>query len=306
MHARRGSGPIHLLVVLSLLAASAGMLLPAVQKARAANDRVRCAENLGRIGKALHEHETARGSLPKSSYFPNSYWQETTHGGPYVRLLPYLGHEELARKYDLTKDYFDPANAAVVATRVPVFNCPAAPQGLVSGDDWPSAKRYRGAVIDFVAPSGNWAKLGPPDDTGGEAALNGSLGRLPKLAMVTDGLSTTVGVVEQAAGTQHWVRGERVDQGRSARSGATLGSGSMWVMTYSADGLTGLNRSSKSVLPCSINCNNEDGIYAFHTGGANALFMDGSVKFLREGLDGYVLFALVSRAGGEVISPNDF
>jgi prepilin-type processing-associated H-X9-DG protein len=57
---------------------------------------------------------------------------------------------------------------------------------------------------------------------------------------------------------------------------------------------------------CTINCNNSWGIYSFHTGGANAVFVDGSVHFLREGLDRNVFAALVTRAGGEEINANAF
>ena len=39
----------------------------------------------------------------------------------------------------------------------------------------------------------------------------------------------------------------------------------------------------------------------FHTGGANAVFVDGSVHFLPEGLNRAVFAALVTRAGGEMV-----
>jgi prepilin-type processing-associated H-X9-DG protein len=42
-----------------------------------------------------------------------------------------------------------------------------------------------------------------------------------------------------------------------------------------------------------------------HGGGANVLFADGSVRFLREGLPLTILQALSTRAGGEVISEGD-
>jgi prepilin-type processing-associated H-X9-DG protein len=54
--------------------------------------------------------------------------------------------------------------------------------------------------------------------------------------------------------------------------------------------------------PCAINCNNDTEVYAFHPGGANAVFVDGSVRFLRAGIDIRALAGLITRAGGEVSS----
>jgi prepilin-type processing-associated H-X9-DG protein len=50
---------------------------------------------------------------------------------------------------------------------------------------------------------------------------------------------------------------------------------------------------------CFINCTNEHEIYAFHPGGANAVFCDGSVRFLSESISEQVLLALVTRCNGE-------
>jgi prepilin-type processing-associated H-X9-DG protein/prepilin-type N-terminal cleavage/methylation domain-containing protein len=46
-------------------------------------------------------------------------------------------------------------------------------------------------------------------------------------------------------------------------------------------------------------------IHSDHGGGANGLFADGSVRFLRESMDVQLLAAIVTRAGGEPV-PNDF
>jgi len=54
--------------------------------------------------------------------------------------------------------------------------------------------------------------------------------------------------------------------------------------------------------PCALNCSNDREIYSFHPGGANAVFAGGSVHFLKAGLDIRILAALVTRAGGEVVS----
>ena len=46
-------------------------------------------------------------------------------------------------------------------------------------------------------------------------------------------------------------------------------------------------------------------MYSFHTGGANALLADGSVRFVRQTVPIRVLAALVTRAGGEVLGHDD-
>jgi prepilin-type processing-associated H-X9-DG protein len=47
-------------------------------------------------------------------------------------------------------------------------------------------------------------------------------------------------------------------------------------------------------------------VYSFHTGGANAVFADGSVHFLKAGMSIRVLAGLATRAGGEVVSVDDY
>ena len=57
---------------------------------------------------------------------------------------------------------------------------------------------------------------------------------------------------------------------------------------------------------CAINCINDREPYSFHPGGANSLFADGSVHFLRESIDIRVFCRLISKQGGEVISARDY
>jgi prepilin-type processing-associated H-X9-DG protein len=58
--------------------------------------------------------------------------------------------------------------------------------------------------------------------------------------------------------------------------------------------------------PCALNCTNEKEVYSFHPSGANAVFADGSVHFLKTGMSIRVLAALVTRAGGEVVADGEF
>ena len=53
---------------------------------------------------------------------------------------------------------------------------------------------------------------------------------------------------------------------------------------------------------CANGCSNDSEIFAFHPGGSNMCFGDGSVRFVRNGLTMIQMQALLSRAGGEAIS----
>ena len=57
---------------------------------------------------------------------------------------------------------------------------------------------------------------------------------------------------------------------------------------------------------CALNCTNNFEVYSFHTGGALAVFADGSVHFLKAGMNIRVLAGLATRAGGEVVSADDY
>jgi prepilin-type processing-associated H-X9-DG protein len=48
------------------------------------------------------------------------------------------------------------------------------------------------------------------------------------------------------------------------------------------------------------------GLSSYHPGGANVLVADGSVRFLKDSVDNQTLWALGSRAGGEVISSDSY
>jgi prepilin-type N-terminal cleavage/methylation domain-containing protein/prepilin-type processing-associated H-X9-DG protein len=54
------------------------------------------------------------------------------------------------------------------------------------------------------------------------------------------------------------------------------------------------------------NAGNNDELYSFHPGGCNVLMGDGSVRFLKESISPVTLRALVSCAGGEVISSDSY
>jgi prepilin-type N-terminal cleavage/methylation domain-containing protein/prepilin-type processing-associated H-X9-DG protein len=299
---------IELLVVLAIIGVLIGLLVPAVQKVRAAAARLSCLNNLKQAGLALHQFADDRGALPPGSVYgplPQAGVNADVLHGCWPFLLPYLEQEALAREYRWDVDFFDPANQPAVATPLRILQCPAAPETDRVVDAGHSDGAFlnggRGACIDYGPVQGvgpGLAALGliePPGNYEGALPEN----RLTQVTDITDGTSNTLLVAEDAGRPQRWQSGRLVPGAFSFGGPWASSANPVLIRGSSADG-------SQAPGSCAMNCTNDRQPYSFHAGGANFLFADGAVHFLPAGMSIRVLAALATRAGGEVVSGEDY
>jgi prepilin-type processing-associated H-X9-DG protein len=219
-------------------------------------------------------------------------------------ILPLIEQAPIAKAYNTAEDYSSAGNLPVIANSIRVYQCSSSPA------------LNRTAPV-YNASGGTTGTMGGAIDYFPHGAINSEdlsaeKPRNPALLVninqpftgIKDGLSQTMLLNEVAMRPAWFINGMRqtasVGDPRAAFWG---GLARTKLSTYNLDGSVS---ATPLAAPCAVNCNNNEGIHAFHPAGANSLFCDGSVHFLSKSVSASVVIALATRDGNEVLSSEGY
>ncbi|MEX0642820.1 MAG: DUF1559 domain-containing protein [Pirellulales bacterium] len=309
---------VELLVVIAIIGILVAILLPAIQAAREAARRMSCQNNLKQIGLATQSYHNARGHLPPpKAIIPGTAYNEDptfmTLGGTLVLLLPYLEESSLYAGYDFSKTAYEAPNNELTGKPISVYMCPSMslPRSVpetACGEQLGPGSYMISAATDVSSPSlpldGAFTKfefrvLGPNK----YLALPYTLG----FKNITDGTSKTFLVGENDFGIDNLFWENCASLNGTHKGGDQTWANAYWHTSlghinwkiYSLSKRGSYNRShinddEKTVLSSFMRVFRSD-----HPGGAQFVFLDGSVRFVPESVEYDVLRALVTRSGEE-------
>ncbi len=293
-HDDAGFTMIELLVVIAIIAVLIALLLPAVQAAREAARKLKCTNNLNQLGVALRQYVSTHRVLPPGTVEPKGPIVSVPRGYHMawtVQILPYLEEQNRYARINFRHGAYDDANSTAFGGVLHVFLCPSNPRGGGRSTD------YAGCHHDVEAPI--------------DANNHGLLYLNSHIAddEITDGPASTILLGETSGGSiLGWFSGTR-DTLRNTGSPINSPDPTFPVGTPSYRSLTPeetLQKIGQMVEDGLLPVGYVGGYRSHHTFGANFLFADGSVRFLRDTIDTVVYRKLGHRADGEIVGDDQY
>lgn len=303
---------VELLAVIAIIGILVALLLPAVQSAREAARRIQCANNQRQIGLAVLNYVSAsRDRLPAPQDRGGYSWR--------FSILPHL--EEVGVLGALGDTFIGLDSVAVAAT-IPSYQCPSTPGyprvitgAKVLGREFPSVAtrdtyapftvRYWSSTQDRYSwlPAA-WYGGRTPIDVAREEDENLDTLSHAKLNRITDGLSHTILVAEQAGPPTRYSgykggrpREPRPDLGWCVSLSGNEEIAGAWFAHLDAETIQFVREAEQTKA---VNWDNCFGLYSFHQG-VNATFCDGSVKFISEDVHRDVVISHLTRSAEDIV-----
>jgi prepilin-type N-terminal cleavage/methylation domain-containing protein/prepilin-type processing-associated H-X9-DG protein len=336
MQGRRGFTLIELLVVIAIIAVLIGLLLPAVQKIREAANRMSCANNLKQMGLALHNYHDTNKSFPSGvisqlkdpswrlppgncNAFPDEY-------GPgwsfFALILPHLEQDNLYRSINFNLPVSDPANADARRTPVKTYLCPSdAGFHLVNVGTCGSPPQ----VVNAPKPLADGAMCSYVGCLGGGDAnnpdplyacyeyqpFNGVFHRNSKIriADITDGTSNTIGVGERSNTFVDSIWAGLIPTSELVYNQSNPPPQFDPTLNQPCQNwrppITAIVVHGRQYMPNASN-GSPASFHGQHNNGCNFLLMDGSCRYISNGVQLATFRALCTRNNGEVIPADGY
>ncbi len=307
---------VELLVVITIIGILIGLLLPAVQSARESARRLQCSNNLKNMGLAMLLHEQQHQVFPTGGWghkwlgAPDRGFGLNQPGGWVYNILPYIEQQALR---DLATDS---AKALQMATTpVSLMNCPSRRRsqlypGEVGGPNASTGTQV--AKTDYAVNHGSvrdWADMeGPPSYTEGDKATYWASSEANRMsatgivylrsqidmAQVRDGSSNVIMIGEKSINTNQYSSATAVGDMRGMFQGEDSCTGRWTSAVPVADG------------PMTNISNWGDRFGASHSGAANFVFCDGSVRSISYSINADTFGYLGHRSSGKVVDASQF
>lgn len=307
---RFGFTLIELLVVIAIIAVLIGLLLPAVQKVRAAAARIKCANNLKQVGLAIHGYHDATGRLPYAAMDYQIGESTGSFASGWILILPYLERDDVAKRYNpklprnstVDHDGDGYTNAMLQQMPIPTYTCPSMiPPNGTSGGSLGAAPENR-APSSYVFSIGSGTCYQTRYGTHATAQNDGVIVPIRNLGYATDPSQ------RDRWGNQQWKLTDILDGTSSTLmvgesdfmpAGVSSNLGPVWAYGYfynwtgTGGGISRRDGSSDA---------NYSTFRSQHSTGCNFVMADGSVQYLKDSIDVVALVAIGTRAGNEAVT----
>ncbi|HTN76802.1 MAG TPA: DUF1559 domain-containing protein [Pirellulaceae bacterium] len=318
---------VELLVVIAIIGVLVALLLPAVQAAREAARRMSCGNNLKQVGLAMHNFHDVYNSLP-----PGMTEDDTKNFGWGTYILPYMEQVNLytnisqvctkanerlfPQQQDIdinnwTTILIDNTNQQVnTKQRLANYICPSSPLAKVDNNGY-GASSYVGNFGTEVTAFASMG-CGTPKGSAQTGVLLYANDNVKQFAIgmgaVRDGTSNTLLVGE--VGQSQNVYGSKNDNGNFplwAGGNNDGGCNAKYIGAHLriADTNFFINRPPTKLPFGASGAPNPDMsdlcFGSAHTGGAQFVFLDGSVHFLQQNINTTTLARLANRQDGQVV-----
>ncbi|MEW4570247.1 DUF1559 domain-containing protein [Tautonia sp. JC769] len=339
MNRSRGFTLIELLVVIAIIGILIALLLPAVQSAREAANRMSSQNNLKQMGLALHNYESGVGALP-------GFGESTAFGySVQARILPFMEQANLKNLINFEQPLYvgsgpwislNPSQETASQTVVRGFLCPSDGHEAIFDRYFGGRMAGTNYVVNIGSGTGTFYDINHRTDG---LFWNGSTVRLSD---IRDGLSNTMLASQCLLGTGFDTEGPMpAELGRQAANlGAILRTnggnpglvmdglavvnpdlapltatatrwrgdrGYSWISGRQVPAAFDAYLAPNSPIPdVSAHGRGWTAARSNHPGGVSVLMADGSVRFIKETISLATWRALSTRAGGEVLSADQF